>query len=187
VQGAGNVASHLAEHLIKEGATVFITDIYEDKARELCARLGATYIKPEEVYSYDCDIFAPNALGAILNDETIPQLKCAVIAGGANNQLADEQKHAQMLKDRNILYAPDYVINAGGLMNVASELEGGERPQVMRRAEGIYDTLLKVFTIARDRDIFTNQASDALAEQRLKNIRHIHGNFVGKPNIRGNN
>ncbi|MES2764387.1 MAG: Glu/Leu/Phe/Val dehydrogenase [Bacteroidota bacterium] len=185
VQGAGNVASHLAEHLVKEGATVFITDIYEDKARELCARLGATYIKPEDVYSYDCDIFAPNALGAILNDETIPQLKCAVIAGGANNQLADEQKHAQMLKDRNILYAPDYVINAGGLMNVASELEGGERPQVMRRAEGIYDTLLKIFTIARDRDIFTNQASDALAEERLKKIRHIHGNFVGKPNIRG--
>lgn len=179
IQGAGNVATHLAESLAKEGAKLFVTDIYEDKARVLCASTGAEYVDPSEIYGLDVDIFAPNALGAILNDETIPQLKCSIIAGGANNQLADEQKHAKMLKELDILYAPDYVINAGGLMNVASELDGYNREKVMVKAEGIYDILLTIFAKAQSENMLTISASNALAEERIGKIRHIHKIYSG--------
>ncbi len=185
VQGAGNVAKHLTHHLVKEGATVFVTDIFEDKARALAADSGAEYIKPEDVYSFDCDIFSPNALGAIINDDTLSQLKCSVVAGGANNQLADERKHGEALKARNILYAPDYVINAGGLINVSSEIEGWSTEQVTRKVESIYDVLVRIFKQAKDNNILTVDASNRMAEERIAKVRHIHGGFSGVPNIRG--
>jgi leucine dehydrogenase len=185
VQGAGNVATYLVQSLVKEGATVFVSDIYEDKAHKLAASTGATVIAPDAVFTTACDIFSPNALGAILDDETIPALTCAVIAGGANNQLKDEQKHATMLRDRSIIYAPDYVINAGGLMNVASEVEGYDRDKVMRQAEGIYDITANILSIASERGILTIEASNAIAEERLRKVRHIHGSYVGSPTIRG--
>jgi leucine dehydrogenase len=185
VQGAGNVATYLVQSLVKEGAAVFVSDIYDDKAQKLAASTGATVIAPDAVFTTPCDIFSPNALGAILNDETIPGLSCAVVAGGANNQLKDENKHAQMLRDRNIVYAPDYVINAGGLMNVASEVEGYDREKVMRQAEGIYDITANILSIASERNILTIEASNAIAEDRLRKVRHIHGGYVGSPTIRG--
>lgn len=187
VQGAGNVASHLVHHLVKENAVVFVTDIFEDKAKALCQASGATYITPDEVFGYDCDIFSPNALGAIISDETIPQLTCAVVAGGANNQLQDEKKHGLALKERNIIYAPDYVINAGGLINVSSEIEGWSTEQVTRKVEGIYDTLSRIFSTAKEKDILTVEASNIIAEERIAHVRHIHGSFMGVPNIRGGN
>ncbi len=183
VQGAGNVASHLVEHLCKEGAKVWVSDIYEDKAKNLCSRTGAEFMKIDEILTADCDIFSPNALGAVLNDESIPLLKCSIVAGGANNQLKDEITHANMLRDRSIIYAPDYVINAAGLMNVASEIDGYSRERVLSKAEGIYDIMLSIFKVASERSILTIQASNHIAEERINAIRHIHGNFVGRPSI----
>jgi len=185
VQGAGNVASHLVHSLVKEGAVVFVTDIYEEKAKALAAETGATVIKTDEVFTTQCDIFSPNALGAVLNDETIPQLTCAIVAGGANNQLKIEQRHASALQEKGILYAPDYVINAGGLMNVASEVDGYNREKVMRQAEGIYDITMNILNTARERNILTIEASNAIAEERINKVRHVHGNFIGSPSIRG--
>lgn len=185
VQGAGNVASHLVEHLVGDGATVFITDIYEDKAKALALKHGATVIAPDAVFTTKCDVFSPNALGAILNDETIPLLTCEVVCGGANNQLKEEHKHASMLKERNILYAPDYVVNSGGLMNVASEVEGYDRDKVMRKAESIYDITMNILVTAREKDMLTIEASNAIAEDRLRNVRHVHGISVESPLIRG--
>src|SRR5581483_6567470 len=112
IQGAGHVAASLAKYLTDEGAKVTITDIYTEKANEVARATGATVVAPEKIYGLACDIFAPAALGAIINDETIPQLKCEIVAGPANNQLADEERHALALKERGILFAPDYVINA---------------------------------------------------------------------------
>lgn len=187
VQGTGNVAKYVMQHLSNEGATVFATDIFEDKARAVCASTGATYIAPDAVYDFDCDIFSPNALGAIINDDTIGKLKCAVVAGGANNQLKEEKKHGEALKQRNILYAPDYVINAGGLINVSSEIENWSTEQVTRKVEHIYDTLSTIFATAARENILTVAASNKIAEERIAAVRHIHGNYMGVPNIRGGN
>ncbi len=183
IQGAGNVAQHVAAHLAKEGANLFVTDIYEEKARRVCGETGAQYVKPEEIYSVDCDIFSPSALGAILNDDTIPQLKCSIVAGGANNQLAKEEVHAQVLADRDILYAPDYVINAGGLMNVASEIDGYDRDRVLIKAAGIYDILLAIFKKAQAGGILPHEASNAIAEERIESVRRVKKYHVGTPTI----
>ncbi len=185
VQGAGNVASHLVQHLVKEGATVFITDIYADKARQVATETGATVIAPEDVFVTECDVFSPNALGAVLNDETIPQLTCAIVCGGANNQLQQEDRHARMLRERNIVYAPDYVVNSGGLMNVASEVTGYDAASVTRQAEGIYDITMNILVTARDRNVLTIEASNAIAEERIRKVRHVHGTYTGTPIIRG--
>lgn len=185
VQGAGNVATHLVHSLVKDGATVYVADIFEEKARSLATSSGATLISTSDVFTTPCDIFSPNALGAILDDTTIPQLTCAAVVGGANNQLAEEVKHANALRDRNILYAPDYVVNSGGLMNVASEVDGYDRERVMSQAEGIYDITMSIIQTAAERNILTIEASNALAEERLRKVRHIHGNFIGSPTIRG--
>ncbi|MCX7929915.1 MAG: leucine dehydrogenase [Chlorobi bacterium] len=184
VQGAGNVARNLVTQLRKDGAQVVITDIFEDKARAVCTELGAEYVEPDAIYDIECDIFSPNALGAILNDTTIPRLRCAIVAGGANNQLADEERHARMLIERGILYAPDYVINAGGLINVTSEIEGWSRQQVTRKVESIYDTLLRIFRMASDSRIATIDASNRIAEERIAHVRHIHRTYIGTPAIR---
>lgn len=183
IQGAGNVASHVAEHLANEGAKLFITDIYEEKAQRVCDMTGATYVAPDDIYSVDCDIFSPSALGAIINDDTIPKLKCSIVAGGANNQLAQESVHSKALADRDILYAPDYVINAGGLMNVASEIDGYDRDRVLAKAEGIYSILLNIFKKAQDNNMLPHEASNAIAEERLAMVRRVKKHHVGSPVI----
>ncbi len=185
VQGAGNVATHLIHHLVKEGAKVFVSDIYTEKAKAVAAETGAIEIHANDVFTTECDIFSPNALGAILNDDTVPQLSCAIVCGGANNQLQHEERHAKMLKDRNIVYAPDYVVNSGGLMNVASEVTGYDRASVMRQAEGIFDITMNILQTARDRNILTIEASNAIAEERIRKVRHVHGTYSGTPTIRG--
>jgi leucine dehydrogenase len=185
VQGAGNVASHLVHSLTKEGAKVFVTDIFNEKAQDLAAQTGATVIKPEEVFSTECDIFSPNALGAILNDDTIPNLSCSIVCGGANNQLKEERKHGTMLKERGIVYGPDYVVNSGGLMNVASEVEGYDRDKVMRQAQGVFDITMNILVTAKERNILPVEASNAIAEERIHKVRHVHGGYNGSPTIRG--
>ncbi|SRR5579883_466056 len=185
IQGAGHVAWTLAEHLAKEGAKVMVSDIYADKANALAKATGATVIDPEKVYSVDCDIFAPAALGAIINDQTIPQLKCSIVAGPSNNQLADEERHAHELKNRGILFAPDYVINAGGLINVANELEGYSQARALKQAEGIYDVLKKVLLLAQERDITTVEASNHVAEERIRAIGATKRIYASKSEFSG--
>jgi leucine dehydrogenase len=133
----------------------------------------------------DADVFCPCALGAIVNDETIPKFKFKIIAGGANNQLADEQKHGRMLIERGILYAPDYAINAGGLINVYNELEGYSQERAVQQAKGIYDTILKIFAIAKSENIPTYEASNRLAEQRITAISRMKTIYAGKSSFVG--
>lgn len=173
VQGAGQLSRFLVEHLYNEGAEIFITDIVEEKIKRVLESIKAFVVKPEEIYEIDADIFSPCALGGIINDETIPLLKAEIIAGGANNQLEDEFKHGQMLLEKNILYAPDYVINAGGLINVSNELEGYRQDRAMKQAESIYDIVKEIFKISDSEKIPTYLASNKRAEERLKRIGRI--------------
>ena len=170
VQGAGNVGYHLCEDLAREGAVLAISDIDPRKVARVVEAFGAEAVEPGAIYDVDCEVFAPCALGAILNDDTIPRLQCSVVAGGANNQLEDD-RHGRALADRGILYAPDYVINAGGLINVYGELRGYDRETAKRMAREIYEALLSIFRIAEEEGIPTSRAADRLAQRRLKDAR----------------
>lgn len=174
VQGAGKVATYLCEHLAKDGAKIVLTDIAEERAKSLARRVKATFVKPDKIYEQPMDVFAPCALGGILNDDTIPRLKCAVVAGGANNQLLDEKKHMQMLIERKIAYAPDYAINAGGLINVANELEGYSEKRALQQAEGIYEIIRNIFEIAEREKLSTSAAANKIAEDRIAAMGRIN-------------
>jgi leucine dehydrogenase len=179
VQGAGAVGRHLVAHLHKEGAHIFVADIDADNlARVTSTHEGIEVVAPEEIHAVDCDVFAPCALGAVINDDTLPQLRCGIVAGSANNILAEDH-HAQALKDRGIVYAPDYVVNAGGLINVANELEGYNTDRATQQVQGIHDITTRIFQVARDEDITTLQAADAIAERRIAAIAKISDRFVG--------
>ncbi|HKJ34722.1 MAG TPA: Glu/Leu/Phe/Val dehydrogenase dimerization domain-containing protein [Balneolales bacterium] len=185
VQGAGHVSSYLVDYLVKEGAKVFITDIFDEKVRKIVADSGATAVKPDEIYGLDVDIFSPCALGGIVNSDTIPQLKCNIIAGSANNQLDDENIHGQMLIDHDIMYAPDYVINAGGLINVSNELEGYNYDRAHEQAERIYDVILDILNHAEANNIPTYMASNELAEKRLQQIGRIKEIYASRSQYSG--
>jgi leucine dehydrogenase len=185
VQGAGNVAKYLCEYLAKEGSKIFVSDIYEDKVKAVAAESKAEIIAPDKIYDVDAEVFCPCALGAIVNDDTIPRMKFKIIAGGANNQLADENRHGRILLDRGIIYAPDYAVNAGGLINVAAELGGYHPERVMKQAGLIYDTIRKILEIAKKENIPTHQASNKLAEERLATIGAIRKIYSGKSEFSG--
>ncbi|NEQ19126.1 MAG: tryptophan dehydrogenase ScyB [Microcoleus sp. SIO2G3] len=173
VQGLGNVGQNLCRHLHEHGAKLFVTDISKEKTEEVKRLFGATIVEPEEIYSLDVDVLSPCALGGILNSETIPHIKASVIAGAANNQLGVELLHGQMLTAKEILYAPDYVINAGGLINVYNEMIGYDEERAFQQVRNIYDTLLEIFDRAQKQDITTNDASKQLAEDRIRKARHF--------------
>lgn len=171
VQGVGQVGMHLVEYLVKEDARVTITDISEEKVKALSMKLGVTGVALDKIYDVDMDIYAPCALGATVNDDTIARLNCSVIAGAANNQLKDEVKHGYMLLDRGVTYAPDFVINAGGLMNVYNEYLGNyNRERVYAQAERIYDTCLSILNYASAEKISTQEAAIQLAEKRIADV-----------------
>jgi leucine dehydrogenase len=170
IQGAGNVASGLAKYLTEAGAKVFITDIYAEKAKQVAKDTGAKVIAPDEIFDTECDIFAPAALGGVINDQSIAKLHCEIVAGPANNQLADEDKHSVELAERGILYAPDYVVNAGGLINVASELEGYSQSRALKQAENIYNTVKKILLRSQELGITTNEAANHVVEERIAAI-----------------
>ena len=174
VQGTGNVGGHLIDHLIKDGATVFISDIYEDRIKKITTKHKVEVVDPDKVYDADVDIYAPCALGATLNDETIPRLKCSVIAGAANNQLKDEVKNGLDLKNKGIIYAPDYLINAGGVINCYIELEGYNRERAMRSTEVIFDKTMEIHERAQKNNITTHQAANQMAEERIANMARIN-------------
>jgi leucine dehydrogenase len=169
VQGLGNVGSHLADYLFWAGANLILSDVDSEKLQLLAARYGAKIISPDQILAVECDILCPCALGGIINDQTIPQFRCKAIAGAANNQLLRES-HAIDLNERKILYAPDFVINAGGLLNVSAELEDeGYHPSVPRaKIHRIYDCLLAIYDIAEKNKDSTYAAAIALAEYRIK-------------------
>jgi leucine dehydrogenase len=168
VQGIGHVGETLVDYLTKEGALVQITDINEGRLQEIENKYGATIYKGADLYSADVDIYAPCALGATINDETIHRIKARVIAGAANNQLANEVVHGQLLKDMGIAYAPDFLINAGGIINVYGEIVGYGKEEAMRRTENIYNTTLEIFHFAQTKGITTHQAALAIAEKRIE-------------------
>lgn len=172
VQGAGNVGLHLVEHLLKDGATVYLADIDQEKlkrAKEKHPRIQV--VEADQVIGLDVDIYAPCALGASINDETIPLLKCSVIAGSANNQLADEDVHGRELMEKGILYAPDFLINAGGIINCAWEYRGYDHQAAMDQAQGIYETALAIFKRSAEAQIPTHLAANRAAEQRIEAVR----------------
>lgn len=179
IQGIGNVGYHLAKYLYEAGAKLIVTDIFEENAKRAVEEFGAEYVKPDEIYGVECDIFAPCALGAIINDETIPQLKCKIVAGSANNQLKEE-RHGDILQQKGILYVPDYIINAGGVINVADELNpsGYNRERAMRKVSMIYDTVKKVIEKAKKENVPTYVAADRVAEERIKTIAAVKDNYI---------
>ena len=181
VQGLGNVGKNLCQNLHEHGVQLFVTDISPEKVQEVKRLFGATVVEPDEIFSLDVDVFSPCALGGILNSETIPRIQAPIIAGPANNQLGQEQIHSQMLAEKGILYCPDYVINAGGLINVYNEMIGYNEEKAFKQVHNIYDTLLEIFAIAQKQDIPTNNAAKHLAEQRILNARNLKNQLISSP------
>lgn len=180
IQGVGSVGIELAKLIDEVGGKLIFTDISEDNISRMKERFPhAEYIAPEDFYGANMDIYAPCALGATVNDETIPQLKCKIVNGAANNQLK-EDKHGQELKDRGILYSPDYLINAGGLMNVSIEFEGWNDYKSRRMIDTIYDTTLRIFNLSEKENISVNKATDLLAEKRLESMKQIQTTYLGR-------
>jgi leucine dehydrogenase len=167
VEGIGNVGEALVEHLTNEGAKVFISDISQERLEAVRDKYGAVIYGGQNLYAEEMDIYAPCALGATVNDSTINQIKAKIIAGGANNQLANEQKHGQLLREKGIVYAPDFLINAGGIINVYAELENYGRQEIMRKTENIYNTTLEILQHAEVNGITTHQAAFNLAQARI--------------------
>jgi leucine dehydrogenase len=174
VQGCGHVAFSLCEYLHAEGAKLVVTDIDQEKVAQVVKATGAETVAPDKIYDIPADIYSPNALGATVNDDTLRRLKVEVIAGGANNQLAEE-RHGVELEKRGMLYAPDYVINGGGVINVYGELMGWDHDRAKRKAAQIYDTLLSIYATAKAQNIPSYQAADHVAEARIRGVGTIAG------------
>ncbi|QHS22688.1 Glu/Leu/Phe/Val dehydrogenase [Virgibacillus sp. MSP4-1] len=177
VQGVGNVAHQLCRHLHEEGAQLVVTDIDKNAVQKAVDDFEAKAVDPDDIYDVDCDIYAPCALGATINDETISRLSAKVIAGSANNQLA-ESRHGDVLYEKGIVYAPDYVINAGGVINVADELYGYNRERAMKKIETLYDNITKVFEISKRDHIPANVAADRMAEERISGLHKTRSTFL---------
>ena len=174
IQGCGHVGYSLARLLHEAGAKLFVSDVNVESVARVVEEFGATRVEPNEVLRVRAEILAPCALGGIINDETIAELKVRIVAGAANNQLLEE-RHGEMLRDRDILYVPDYLANVGGVLNGCTELLGWEAAEATKRIDEIYDTTLKIFEIAKIQGITTNKAADRLAEDRLKGATSTTG------------
>ncbi len=177
VQGCGHVGYYLCGYLHEEGARLVVTDIDTEKVKRVVEECRARAVGLDEIYGVQAEVFAPCALGAVINDTTIKQLRVKIVAGGANNQLAEE-RHGDLLEEKGILYAPDYVLNAGGLINVNSELEGWSAERAKRKAGEIYDTLLRLFDLAKEEGIPTYRAADRLAERRIEAVGKLKRTWV---------
>ena len=167
VQGIGNVGEALVEHLANEGAKVTISDISQERLQEVKSKYDVTIYGGSDIYSEEMDIYAPCALGATINDDTINKLRADIIAGAANNQLANELRHGTLLQERGIVYAPDFLINAGGIINVYAELENYGKAEIMRKTENIYNTTLEIFENARQNNLSTHNAALNIAKDRI--------------------
>src|ERR687894_2999365 len=180
VQGLGHVGYHLGELLHEEGARLFVTDLHEEVVERAVKEFGAKPVEPDEILTIPCDILAPCALGAVVNDISLPNFRCSIIAGSANNILL-EARHGVALAERGILYAPDYVINAGGLINVADELEGYDKTRATKRVARIYDSVKSIIAISKRDKVPTNVAADTLALERISAISSMERLHTGHP------
>jgi leucine dehydrogenase len=181
LQGAGHVGYYLAKELHGAGAKLIVTDIDQERVKHVVAEFGARAVAPDDIYGVQADVFAPCALGGIINDKTIPQLKVQIVCGAANNVLLEE-RHGTALEEKGILYTPDYVANAGGVINVYSELAGWSSARAFRKADEIYETVLKVFKIAKSDKVPTYVAADRLAEQRIRAVGSMVRTWPQWPN-----
>jgi leucine dehydrogenase len=172
VQGLGHVARYLCEHLSQEGARLIVTDIVPEKVRLICDKYGAEAVAPDAIYDVECEVYSPCALGATLNDDTIPRLRAQIVAGAANNQCLTEE-HGDRLRERGILYAPDFVINAGGIINVSVELEPGgyNEERALAKVRNIHDAVRDIVLTAEREGISTNRAAILLAERKIEEGR----------------
>ncbi len=168
VQGVGHVGQYLVKHLAAEGAKIFITDIHEETLKKVAETYGASVVAPQEIYDVPMDIYAPCALGATVNDDTLARLSCSIISGAANNQLADEQKHGMAVMEKGILYAPDYAINAGGVINCFSEVSGLSLEWSHQKAGEIYQTIYQILERSKNEGIPTYQIANRMAEERIE-------------------
>jgi leucine dehydrogenase len=177
VQGVGSVGSILVGRLAERGSVVTIADVDAQAVKRVVSQHDVKVVSHDDIYGIECDVFCPCALGGIINDQTIDRLKCGIVAGAANNQLEDE-RHGTELHNRGILYAPDYIINAGGLINVADEIYGYDEQRAMRKTDVIKDVLLEILTSARDQGIPTHLAADRFAEQRIERVGRVRRSYV---------
>ncbi len=186
IQGVGHVGYYLCRYLKKNGANLYVSDINKSALKRVVEEFQAKVLDIDEIFRSDIDIFSPCALGATLNSNTIPQLKCSIVAGAANNQLKKEDIHSQMLHDRGILYAPDFVINAGGLINCANEIEGYNHERAFQDAkEGIYNNLIKVYNLSEKDSLTTQQAALKIAKKRMFDITKLKNGSLKMENIMG--
>jgi leucine dehydrogenase len=167
LQGCGNVGAALARQLAEAGAVLAVSDVDRARAERVAVELGAQVVAPEEIYAVEAEVFAPCALGAILDAETIPRLRCAIVAGGANNQLAEAAADGARLAERGIVYVPDYVANAGGVITGFGELNGYPPEWGSARVDAIHDTVLEILRRAEQGGILPHQAADLIAEARI--------------------
>lgn len=174
VQGLGHVGQHLCRLLREDGTELIVTDIDPERVEYAVAEFGARAVEPKEIYDLECDVFAPCALGAVINDDTITRLKCKIVCGSANNQLK-EPAHGDRLHHMGILYAPDYLVNGGGVINVSHEFHpaGYDKERAYAQIATIYDKIARVIAISKERNIPTYQAADWLAEDRINKVGHL--------------
>ncbi len=173
VQGVGHVGQYLVENLAKEGAEIFITDIHEQTLKNVANKFGAKVVGLDEIYDVDSDIYAPCALGATVNDDTLDRLKCSIIAGAANNQLANENVHGVEVMKKGILYVPDFMLNAGGVINCYAEVKGLSPEWAMAKAEDIYNTALNILNRSKTENIPTFKIANQMAEERIEAIGKV--------------
>jgi leucine dehydrogenase len=179
IQGVGHVGSHLVGHLVRAGARVVVADVDPESVERVVEQYNVEAVAPDAIYDVDCDVFAPCAMGGSINAKTIPRLKCKVVAGAANNQLGSEHDDGAALAERGIFYAPDFVINAGGLINVANELEGYNQERALNQAQGIYRILTEVFARAARDNIPTWRAANNLAMDRIESVGRLRRTWTG--------
>jgi leucine dehydrogenase len=173
VQGVGHVGEYLVESLVKEKAIVYISDIHEPSLKRVAQKYGAQVVGLDDIYDLDVDIYAPCALGATINDETLDRLKCSIIAGAANNQLKNEKVHGKKVMDKGIIYAPDFALNAGGVINCYSEVKGFTSAWAMSKAEEIYSTIENIIHRSINENIPAYQIANKMAEERIESIGKV--------------
>ncbi|MFM7662751.1 MAG: Glu/Leu/Phe/Val dehydrogenase dimerization domain-containing protein [Bacteroidota bacterium] len=174
VQGVGHVGEYLVGHLAKEGAEIYISDIYQETLTRVSKKYKAHVVSPDDIYDIDMDIYAPCALGATVNDETLKKLKCSIIAGAANNQLKNEIIHGKAVMEKGIIYAPDYAINAGGVINCFSEVHELSREWALTKSEEIYQTIFNIVNRSKNENLPTYKIANMIAEERIKNVGIIN-------------
>ncbi|MGE5541418.1 MAG: Leu/Phe/Val dehydrogenase, partial [Bacillota bacterium] len=185
IQGVGQVGASLASQLAAEGATVHVADVDRAAVDAVCSRTGARPVDPQRIHAVEAEFFCPCALGSVINDSTIPELKCKVIAGCANNQLEDEEGHSAMLKSRGVVYVVDYVVNAGGVISGVNELSGYNLDRVNHQVDRIYDSVTRILEAAHLQGITTVEAARRLVRERLEEERRVSDIQIGfRPYLR---